>query len=412
MLERSSYVKISRYRKAKRTQKPYRKANCRFGLLKIGIDSRKKMDPFVPEALPIASIDWKALIPFIGRANRELAAYAGILETLHNQALLLAPLTTNEAVLSSRIEGTQATFAEVLKFEAGEIPEQAAKKNDIQEVLNYRKALRAAESELSKRPFSLDMLNGLHQTLLSGVRGADKTPGRFRTTQNFIGKDRDTIKEALFIPPAPQFVNDHMQAIEAYYRTDDADPLVQLAVIHAQFEIIHPYMDGNGRLGRILIPLFLFEKKVIPRPMFYLSETLERERAEYVNRLRAIGRLPNAWNSWCEFFLVSVETQARKNANVARAIIQLYSDLKKKVLDLTHSQFGVPLLDQAFSLLVFESRSLKFAARTPTKVAISVLLRKLCAGNVLKVLRQGAGRRSTIYVLPDLMNICEGRKVI
>src|SRR5262249_14502614 len=144
--------------------------------------------------------------------------YAGILETLPSPQVLLSPITTQEAVLSSRIEGTQATLGDVLKFEAGEQPRQPERTADIQEILNYRMALSAAERELPHRPFSLDMLRGLHGILLDGVRGKDKSPGRFRTIQNWIGPDGCTIDEAAFVPPIPTSVIDHMEALEGFYR--------------------------------------------------------------------------------------------------------------------------------------------------------------------------------------------------
>ncbi len=348
----------------------------------------------------------------MGRSGRALATYAGILEGLHNPALLLGPMTTQEAVLSSRIEGTQATLREVLKYEAGEVPVQSSKTEDIQEILNYRKAMRAAEAELPKRPFSLNMLKGLHQVLLAGVRGASKTPGKFRVTQNWIGPEGSTIETASFVPPAPEGLLDHLETFEAYYRSEQPDPLVQLAVVHAQFEILHPFADGNGRLGRILVPLFLFEKKLLTRPTFYLSAWLEKRRDEYYARLRAIGRERGAWNAWCAFFLTAVEGQAIQNSKTARAIVELYGRLKERVIELTRSQFAGPLLDQAFKQPLFQSLHLRFGPRAPSKQAISNLLRALLKDEILKVVVAGAGRRPGIYALAELVNLCEGKRVI
>jgi Fic family protein len=369
------------------------------------------MQPFVPQPLPPSELDWGSLIPRIGAANRGLAHYGGILEALPNPALLLAPLTTQEAVLSSRIEGTQATLGDVLRFEACEMPLGPERADDIREVLNYRKALLAGEQELGRRSWSLNLLKTLHQMLLSGVRGKDKTPGAFRTEQNFIGEPGSPIEAAKFVPPIPASVPGHMDAWATYYRGEERDPLVQLALVHAQFEIIHPFNDGNGRIGRMLIPLFLYERKLLSRPTFYLSAWFEQRRDEYIARLRALGRESRAWEAWCDFFLRAVEEESRRNADVARAILVLYEDLKRRVIDLTRSQFAVPLLDQIFERPIFTSTDLDLGPRAPTKAAVGNLLRALREGGVLKVLREGAGRRSWIYAQAELLNLAEGKQV-
>ena len=243
------------------------------------------MKPFTPHKLPIVQLKWEPLIPLMGRANRALAEFSGVLYGLSNPDVLLAPLTTQEAVLSSKIEGTQATFGEVLEYEAGSEPEQPARREDIQEILNYRKAMRQAEDELKTRPFNLNLLLALHSTLLDSVRGQNKGRGRFRVEQNWIGAPGSTIETAQFVPPAPgEVLQQALYAWERYYHEDAPDPLVQLAVVHAQFEILHPFLDGNGRLGRILVPLFLHEKGILGSPVFYLSQYLEAHRDAYVER--------------------------------------------------------------------------------------------------------------------------------
>lgn len=162
----------------------------------------------------------------------------------------------------------------------------------------------------------------------------------------------------------------------------------------------------------MLIPLFLCEKKLLRRPTFYLSAWLESNRDEYVQRLRALGQGDAAWTAWCEFFLQGVEEQAIKNAETVRAILELYERLKRQALELTHSQFAVPLLDQAFRKPVFQSAHLDFGERAPSKPAIANLLRALKKGKVLKVLREGSGRRPAVYALADLINVCEGKRVV
>ncbi len=367
------------------------------------------MKPFVPQLLPIQDVEWEPLIPLMGEANRALARYDGALYGVPNPEVLLSPLTTQEAVLSSKIEGTVATLTDVLKFDAGEQPDEESRRIDIFEVVNYRRALRRAETELKTRPFNLNLLLSLHETLLDSVRGTNKNRGRFRTRQNWIGRPGCTMEQADFVPPDPLVVPEAMSEWEKYYHAERPDGLAQLAVVHAQFEIVHPFDDGNGRLGRMLIPLFLYEKKLLHRPMFYLSAYLEEYRSEYVAHLRPLGREPGAWNRWVAFFLRALAAQARANAEKARAIMDLYEKLKVQVLELTHSQYAVPLLDVMFEKPIFRSTELEKHAGMPSKPMIMNMLGKLKQSGVLKVQREGRGRVAQVLVLPSLVNLCEGR---
>jgi Fic family protein len=371
------------------------------------------MKPFISQRLPIGEVSWEPLIPQIGLANRRIAEYNGVLYSLPDPSILLSPLTTQEAVLSSKIEGTQATLGEVLKYEAGEEPQQESRRHDIQEIINYRRALREAEEELKTRPFNLNMLLSLHSTLLDSVRGRHKARGTFRDQQNWIGAPGSSIEEAQFVPPAPgDGLKQALYNWEDYYHMNRPDALVQLAVVHAQFEILHPFLDGNGRLGRILIPLFLYEKGILSRPMFYLSEHLEANRETYIQHLRAIGQSEGAWNAWISFFLDGLIQQAQKNASKARQIHDLYDDLKKRVLELTHSQFAVPLLDLMFQRPVFQSTHLDGLPTMPSRPMIMNMLGKLKAAGILAIIRQGGGPRPQVLALTELVNLCEGKKLI
>lgn len=370
------------------------------------------MEPFIPDKLPIKDVDWEGLIPSISRANRAIAHYEGILHGVPSPGVLLSPLTTQEAVLSSSIEGTVATLGDVLGFEAGEEPEQESRRVDIREIMNYRRALREAERELLTKPFNLNLLKRLHATLLDSVRGRDKRRGEFRTDQNFIGRPGSTIEQAYFIPPSPIGLMDHLSDWEKYYHAERPDALVQLAVVHAQFEVIHPFLDGNGRLGRIIIPLFLYEKQLLHEPMFYMSGWLEKHRDEYVTRLRAIGKTKDAWNEWVKFFLTGIAEQAKDNSEKAKAIMALYEDLKEKVLFATHSQYAVPMLDQMFERPIFQSGHFTFKGAPPTAATVSNLLRAMREEGIIKVRREGSGRRGAVYALASLINLCEGKEVM
>jgi len=369
------------------------------------------MKPFTPQTLPIEDVEWEPLIPLIGPANRALAQYDGVLYSLPNPEVLLSPLTTQEAVLSSRIEGTQATLGEVLKFEAGEEPQQESKRQDIHEIMNYRWALQTGERDLSTRPFNLNLLLKLHSQLLDSVRGLNKARGQFRKTQNWIGPQGSTIEQAFFVPPKPDLLPQALDNWEKYYHMDRPDALVQLAVVHAQFEILHPFLDGNGRLGRLIIPLYLFEKRILSRPMLYLSAYLDEHRDEYISRLRGIGKSSKSWNQWITFFLTALTEQAKANHTKARQVLDLYEQLKERVIHKTHSQFAVPLLDKIFQRPIFQSTHLD-GPNMPSRPMINSLLNQLKEIGMLKVLKDASGRRAQVLVLSELVNLCEGRDVI
>lgn len=371
------------------------------------------MQPYEPHALPLTDLDWRLLLPLVGQANAALARYDGLLAGIPNPAVMLSPLTTQEAVLSSKIEGTQATVDEVLEQEAGLLKE-GEKFKDIQEISNYRTALYQAREYLKDYPIRLGFVRELHRTLMNSVRGQDKTPGEFRLDQNWIGKMGCTMEEATFVPPNPVQLPDHLRAWEAYLDSDDVDFLIQTAVVHAQFELLHPFKDGNGRIGRILIPLFLYQKRVLSQPMFYLSEYLENHRDEYYLRLKGISA-ENDWNGWIAYFLRATATQAAQNSQRVAAIQALYEEMKRAIHDTTHSQYTVHLLDAIFSKPIF--RTSELAQRLTDEHGIHektapALLRQLRDAGILREIQPGAGRRSATMCFPRLINLAEGRQVL
>jgi Fic family protein len=322
-------------------------------------------------------------------------------------------MTTQEAVMSSRIEGTQATLGEVLRYDAGDEPEGESRRNDIQEIINYRRAVREANHHLEKRPFNLNLLLSLHSILLDSVRGRNKGRGTFRSVQNWIGKPDSLINDADFVPPEPHLISDALSNWEHYYHSSALDPLVQMAIIHAQFEIIHPFIDGNGRIGRILIPLYLHEKELLDAPIFYMSEYLEEHRETYIGKLRDIGTDPDSWFKWISFFLEALEHQANVNTEKARGIIHMYDEYKLRVGVITRSQFAVPLLDQIFQRPIFRSTNLQFPPdQSPSRQAVASLLKVLSKEGILTIIREGSGSRPNIYAFSDLINLCEGRDVV
>lgn len=359
------------------------------------------MEPCTPAELPLQQIDWESLMSAAGKANRALARYDGLLDGVPNPAILLAPFTTQEAVLSSQIEGTQATLGDVYQFEAGAEPADEARRHDIFEIINYRRAMILAEKSLETRPFNLNLLKQLHEVLLDSVRGRDKARGEFRRIQNWIGSHGASIDSAVFVPPKPADVPGLLDNWEKYYHTDRPDYLVQLAILHAQFEMIHPFLDGNGRLGRMIIPLFLFEKKILQRPVFYLSGWLEANKAEYMGMLRPLGTREGAWEQWIHFFLRGLEEQASGNCKKTRDVMALYQETKTLAIELTHSQYAVPLVDEFFITPIFTRAQLKL--KVPSILA---LLSKLEKGGVISILSPKAGRRPAFYAFHHLLNLC------
>lgn len=367
------------------------------------------MEPYVPDKLPLCCLDHGSLVGLVGKANADLARYDGLLEGIVNPAIMLSPLTTQEAVLSSKIEGTQATLDEVLEHEAGQEYDEN-KNQDIKEIINYRQALSFAKEQLADRRITLNFIRQMHRILLDSVRGQYKEPGEFRKDQNWIGSAGCTIEEATYVPPNPLQLLDHLEAWEKYLNGHEIDPLIQTAIVHAQFEIIHPFKDGNGRIGRLLIPLFLYSQHLLSSPMFYLSAYLEEHREEYYSRLQAITR-DKDWGGWVVFFLKGISAQAQDNAKKVRAAMTLYEDMKIRIRDITHSQYSIQVLDAIFDRPIFQTSD--FVRRTGiTKQTAMPMLRLLRDAGILSTIREASGRRAATLAFPTLLNIAEGRQVI
>lgn len=364
------------------------------------------MEPYKPKVLPLDSIDWSAHVTLIGKANAALARYDGMLQGIINPAVLLSPLSTREAVLSSKIEGTQANMEEVMRYEAdtNEVLD-SSRIADIQEIINYRKAMNHAVDSLKERPCCLNLVKELHNILLDSVRGKDKAKGQFRRTQNYIGRPGDTIERASFVPPTWDLVEPSMDQWEKYLHAEDKDLLVQLAVIKAQFELIHPFLDGNGRLGRMLVPLFLFEKDVLSSPMFYMSEYLEKNRDAYYARLQALSR-EDDWNDWIDFFLRGLMEQAASNIKKTRKIIDLYEGMKQRIPETIRSQYVVQAIDALFDRPVFQSGDFIVRTHIPKDSALRIL-KELKQSGFIRDIRPASGRQGAVMLFGELIDIVE-----
>jgi Fic family protein len=349
----------------------------------------------------------------VGPANAAIARYEGVLAGIPNPNILLSPLTVREAVLSSKIEGTQVTLGEVLEFEAqGDLlDENTPKKADAREVLNYRAALNEATRMMAEGlPLSQRLIKAAHRVLMDGVRGRGKAPGEYRRIPNWIGPEGCTIEQARFVPPAADQIEAAMSAWETYIHADAPDRLVQLAVVHAEFESIHPFLDGNGRLGRLVIPLFLYTHGLLSRPNFYLSEYLEANREEYYDRLLAVSRNGD-WTGWVVFFLAGIIAQAEVNTRKAQAILKLHQEKRDWVVEVTHSQYAVRALDWIFQRPIFQTPDFIRAAQIPGPTARTII-RALRDNGMLHEVVRASGRAPATLMFGELLNIAEGRNIV
>ena len=278
---------------------------------------------FYPAPLPptpsIAMDD--SLSQLLSKADQAIGRLDGVTQILPNAELFVAMYVRREAVLSSQIEGTQSTLDDVLTFELD--PAGTGLPQDVEEVVNYVRAMNSGLRRLSTLPLSLRLIREIHQELLSGVRGADKQPGEFRRIQNYIAPEGTPLEMATFVPPPPPVMLTALHDFETFLHSRNPLPtLVECALAHAQFETIHPFVDGNGRVGRLLITFLLCHRGVLERPLLYLSYYLKRHRAEYYDRLTAI-RVDGDWEGWLRFFLTGVAETAIEATTTARQILEL-----------------------------------------------------------------------------------------
>ena len=364
------------------------------------------MEPNIPEKLPLDLIkmNWQKVAVKISKASASLAYYNGILNSIPNPAIFLSPLETKEAVLSSRIEGTITTVDEVLRYEVDLKPESIHKQEDIIEVLNYRKATRAAKDWLKRElPFNLTMICAIQNELIHGARGRDMHPGEIRKEQVWIGPKGRSIEAASYVPPDPLGLKKHLENLIAFMDRTDQEALVQTAIMHAQFEIIHPFYDGNGRTGRILIPLFLWSKGLISAPMFYISEYFDENRDEYIDNLRRITS-DHDWERWITFFLDAIHIQANKNNEKASQVLDLYKKMRNRIVDLTKSPYAMKVLDSLFTTPILKTADfIKFTEIEPKSA--HRIISKLKRENILVTIQKHLGRTSEILVFDDLYRI-------
>ena len=304
---------------------------------------------FLPAALPVKppiAIDAE-LIKLLSDADHALGRLDGVASVLPNPNLFVAMYVRREAVLSSQIEGTESTLEDVLEFETG--AQNVANPKDVEEVVNYVRAMNYGLRRLAELPLSLQLIREIHQVLLTDVRGGERRPGEFRSVQNWIGPRGCELSQAIFIPPPPDKLAETVRNFELFLIDRSALPvLVHCAVAHAQFEAIHPFLDGNGRVGRLLMTLMLCERGVLEQPLLYLSYYLQAHQAEYYDRLMAVRRAGN-WEGWISFFIRGVLEVSRGAADTAREILELREHHRQLVgTEVSGSMIGLTLLDYLF----------------------------------------------------------------
>jgi Fic family protein len=297
---------------------------------------------FIPAPLPPALSYDAGLVLQLSRADTALSELSGLGRQLPNPHLLIAPYVRREAVLSSRIEGTRASLSDLL---LDEIEDGGPPDADVQEVRNYVEALEYGLKRLQELPLSLRLVRELHDHLMRGVRGERATPGEFRRSQNWIGPTGSSPATAPYVPPPPDRLMDCLSDWELFLHDREHFPeLIQCAVMHEQFEAIHPFLDGNGRVGRLLITLFLIERGRLSQPLLYLSAFIEAHRQDYYDALQKV-RTDGDWPGWLRFFLTGVEETAREAFGQARRLTDLHDRLRR---DLRQRPNAMALLDELF----------------------------------------------------------------
>ena len=359
---------------------------------------------FVPPPLPPELAFSSRLIDQLARANHALGTLAGFGSKIENPHLLIRSFLRREAVLSSRIEGSRATIAGLVQFEALPTAAQPVRISDIQEVANYVDALDAALDSGRKLPLSLRLLRDLHRQLLHDTRGHGWTPGEFRTRQSHIGEPGSTLDEARYIPPPVPQMHQALDALEKYLHAgSDLPALVRIALIHYQFEAIHPFWDGNGRIGRLLISVLLCEEALLPSPLLYLSAFFELHRREYYDLLLRVSQ-KGEWLPWIEFFLRGVNDQAADAVERLRRLDALRIDYRRRVTAHRASSLLPALVDTLFdSIAITIPRAAKVLKVTERAAAMSV--RKLVDAGILS---EVTGRtRYRVYLAQEILGLLE-----
>lgn len=353
---------------------------------------------YFPEPIPRAIELPTPTVRLLADAEASLGKLAGVGQLVPNPHLLIRPYLLREALSSARIEGTQASLADVFEVQAsGEAPNA-----DVEEVLNYIDALEWGLGQLGKLPLGVRLIRDMHRRLLSGVRGRERTPGKFRTTQNWVGESGSTVETARFVPPPPAELPALLADWERYaHETVEVPILIQNALLHYQFETLHPFLDGNGRIGRLLSVFLLVEHGRLPAPLLYLSAYLERDRARYYDTLQAVRQRGDVV-PWIELFLSAVHTQAADAVVRSQRIVELRERYRAAASAITSNK-AIALVDLVCETPIISSHAVETSLGVTRPTALK-LLRQL---EDVGVLEQGnAGPRGQRrYLAQELMAV-------
>ena len=355
---------------------------------------------------PTERLDWQQLAPFVASTSLEIGRYANALDNLPNTYVLNSIFSRKEAESSSRIEGTQASMEEVLRYEAGQEPVSRYQEEEFQELINYQRPMYQAKELLDSQQLSLDVILDIHHTLLSGVRGQDKNPGAFRAIDIHIGNPGSTIHDARFVPARIGKMYDLLDTWLSYTLHDRSILLVKVALMHAEFEAIHPFSDGNGRLGRILIPLMMWKYGLIPEPLFNVSVRLEHLRDEYIDHLESVSSKDD-WTGWCVFLLEAMEKQTVSDLTRIQHINSLHESMKDRMIEVGRSKYGIHVLDGVFNRPIFTTSQLVKETGVPVRAAQRILERMRDSGILTKV-EPGRGQFPAVFLFTELLRIAEG----
>ena len=363
---------------------------------------------FIPNPLPPQISYTKELVNLLSEATLQLGNLNGVGTMLPNPNLLIIPYVRREAVLSSRIEGTQTSLSELFYFEAQRKEEQKkeAQKSDVLEVLNYVKAMDYGIKRLKELPLSLRLIREIHAILMKDVRGKHLTPGEFRRSQNWIGSAGCTLNEATFVPPPLNEMNQVLTDFEKFlHDRENFSGLIQCALMHYQFEAIHPFLDGNGRIGRLLITLFLYERQHLTYPMLYLSAFFEKYRSEYYDRLLVVSQKGD-WEEWIKFFLRAVVAQSQDAIKNSHAILNLLEVYKKRIQQKRLSGYALKLLDEIFKNPYISIPRAAQKLRTSYHTA-KAAVKKLIEAEILFEITDKL--RGKVYCAKELLDLLEDK---
>lgn len=356
---------------------------------------------FIPNRLPPEIKFDKKLVLSLSRADAKLGKLSGVGLLLPNPNLLIMPYLRKEALMSSRIEGTRISLSDLLLSEAKGTEENTP---DAFEVVNYIRAVQYGLEKIEKDQLNLELIREMHKILMQGVRGKDKFPGEYRNIQNWIGPRNGTVQEATFVPPGPEDVPSLMNDLISYLNLDDGIPLlIKCALMHYQFETIHPFCDGNGRIGRALITLYLCKKKLIIKPLLYLSGFFEANKREYTSILLKTNK-EGSFEEWIDFFLEAVTVQSEDALNRASKMQKLREEYRQKTQDQFQTSSLAKLIDNLFInpyITITQAEKILEVTYPTAKRLIEILIRLEILSSV------GKQERNKIFVAHEILRIID-----